>query len=264
MHDAACTGEARGECAIRGHEVVGECRERALPFRIPAARVANRLPCEGPVVDDARTGETRLAREGDRLGVRSEHEHAQSCGRGPEFRTQGADRPLEFAPSVGALSRWNVAGRMRGDERDAGATGRECTRDRAAASGPPGWDYGGRIEDEPGRARNGSGGNLGVAVSGRCRRPPGLAGRPGTRCRDGDRCGAGERRGALIGKGQPMTAHWGVADPAAFQGTDEQKTKVFWDTASIIKRRIELMLSLPLATLDKVSIQREIKDIGTR
>ena len=64
--------------------------------------------------------------------------------------------------------------------------------------------------------------------------------------------------------GQPMTAHWGVADPAAFQGTDEQKTKVFWDTASIIKRRIELMLSLPLATLDKVSIQREIKDIGTR
>ena len=64
--------------------------------------------------------------------------------------------------------------------------------------------------------------------------------------------------------GQPMTAHWGVADPAAFQGTDEQKTKGFWDTASIIKRRIELMLSLPLATLDKVSIQREIKDIGTR
>jgi arsenate reductase len=61
-----------------------------------------------------------------------------------------------------------------------------------------------------------------------------------------------------------MTAHWGVADPAAFQGTDEQKTKVFWDTASIIKRRIELMLSLPLATLDKVSIQREIRDIGTR
>jgi len=64
--------------------------------------------------------------------------------------------------------------------------------------------------------------------------------------------------------GQPMTAHWGVADPAAFQGTDEQKTKVFWDTAVIIKRRIELMLSLPFASLDKVSLQREIKDIGTR
>ena len=64
--------------------------------------------------------------------------------------------------------------------------------------------------------------------------------------------------------GQPMTAHWGVADPAAFQGTDEEKTKVFWDTAVILKRRIELMLSLPLASLDKLSIQREIKDIGTR
>lgn len=64
--------------------------------------------------------------------------------------------------------------------------------------------------------------------------------------------------------GQPMTAHWGVADPAAFEGTDEQKTKVFWDTAVVLKRRIELMLSLPLATLDRMAIQREIRDIGTR
>jgi len=64
--------------------------------------------------------------------------------------------------------------------------------------------------------------------------------------------------------GQPMTAHWGVADPAAFQGSDEQKSKVFWDTAVILKRRIELMLSLPLHSLDKMAIQREIKDIGTR
>jgi arsenate reductase len=64
--------------------------------------------------------------------------------------------------------------------------------------------------------------------------------------------------------GQPMTAHWGVADPAAFQGTDEHKTKVFWDTAVVLKRRIELMLALPLSSLDKMAIQREIKDIGTR
>jgi arsenate reductase len=64
--------------------------------------------------------------------------------------------------------------------------------------------------------------------------------------------------------GQPMTAHWGVADPAAFEGTDEQKSKVFWDTAVILKRRIELMLALPLASLDQMSIQREIKDIGKR
>ena len=64
--------------------------------------------------------------------------------------------------------------------------------------------------------------------------------------------------------GQPMTAHWGVADPATFQGSEEQGTRVFWDTAVVLKRRIELMLALPLASLDKMAIQREIKDIGTR
>ncbi len=64
--------------------------------------------------------------------------------------------------------------------------------------------------------------------------------------------------------GQPMTAHWGVPDPAAFDGTDEQKAKVFWDTAVILKRRIELMLALPIHSLDRMAIQREIKDIGTR
>lgn len=64
--------------------------------------------------------------------------------------------------------------------------------------------------------------------------------------------------------GQPMTAHWGVADPAAVEGTDEQKMKVFGDAAVVLKRRIELMVSLPLASLDRLSIQREIKDIGSR
>ena len=64
--------------------------------------------------------------------------------------------------------------------------------------------------------------------------------------------------------GRPMTAHWGVPDPSAFEGTDEEKAKVFWDTAVILKRRLELMLALPLASLDRLAIQREIKDIGTR
>ena len=62
--------------------------------------------------------------------------------------------------------------------------------------------------------------------------------------------------------GQPMTAHWGVADPTLFEGTDEQKAKVFFDTAMILKRRIELMLALPLASLDRLAIQREIREIG--
>ncbi len=64
--------------------------------------------------------------------------------------------------------------------------------------------------------------------------------------------------------GQPMTAHWGVADPSAFEGSEEEKAKLFWDTAIILKRRLELMLALPLASLDRMAIQREIKDIGTR
>ena len=64
--------------------------------------------------------------------------------------------------------------------------------------------------------------------------------------------------------GQPMTAHWGVPDPAAVEGTDVIKAKAFGDTLVILKRRIELMLSLPLHRLDKMAIQREIKDIGTR
>lgn len=64
--------------------------------------------------------------------------------------------------------------------------------------------------------------------------------------------------------GQPMTAHWGVADPAAFVGTLEDRARVFWDTAMALKRRIELMIALPLASLDRMAIQREIRDIGTR
>lgn len=64
--------------------------------------------------------------------------------------------------------------------------------------------------------------------------------------------------------GQPMTAHWGVPDPATVQGSDEQRAQAFLDTAVTLKRRIELMLALPLASLDRLAIQREIRDIGTR
>jgi arsenate reductase len=64
--------------------------------------------------------------------------------------------------------------------------------------------------------------------------------------------------------GQPMTAHWGVPDPGAFAGSEEDTAKVFWDAALILKRRIELMLSLPLASLDRLSLQKTLRDIGTR
>lgn len=64
--------------------------------------------------------------------------------------------------------------------------------------------------------------------------------------------------------GQPMTAHWGMPDPAAVEGDDAVREKAFLDAFITMKRRIQLMLSLPLASLDKLAIQREIKDIGKR
>jgi len=64
--------------------------------------------------------------------------------------------------------------------------------------------------------------------------------------------------------GQPMTAHWGLPDPAAVQGSPEQLQKAFLDTFVALKRRIELMLALPLASLDSLSLQRELKGIGQR
>jgi arsenate reductase (thioredoxin) len=62
--------------------------------------------------------------------------------------------------------------------------------------------------------------------------------------------------------GQPMTAHWGLPDPAAIEGSDAQKAKAFMDTAITLKRRIELMLALPLNSLAGMSLQREIDQIG--
>ena len=62
--------------------------------------------------------------------------------------------------------------------------------------------------------------------------------------------------------GQPMTAHWGVPDPAAVQGTPEQIERAFRDAYLLLDRRISLFLSLPLASLDGMAIQKEINRIG--
>ncbi|HLW74581.1 MAG TPA: arsenate reductase ArsC [Gammaproteobacteria bacterium] len=64
--------------------------------------------------------------------------------------------------------------------------------------------------------------------------------------------------------GQPMTAHWGVPDPAAVVGSDEAKLKAFRDTLMVLSRRIELFAILPLEKLDKLAIQKKIKEIGTQ
>lgn len=64
--------------------------------------------------------------------------------------------------------------------------------------------------------------------------------------------------------GQSMTAHWGMPDPAAVDAEEPVREKAFLDTFITMKRRIQLMLSLPLASLDRMAIQREISGIGTR
>ena len=61
-----------------------------------------------------------------------------------------------------------------------------------------------------------------------------------------------------------MTAHWGVPDPAASREATRSKRKQFRDRAVTLKRRIDLMLSLPIQTLDALALQREVKDIGQR
>ena len=62
--------------------------------------------------------------------------------------------------------------------------------------------------------------------------------------------------------GQPMTAHWGIADPAAVTGSDEEKRKAFSRAFAEMHRRIALFISLPLAKLDALAIKRELDKIG--
>lgn len=62
--------------------------------------------------------------------------------------------------------------------------------------------------------------------------------------------------------GQPLTAHWGVPDPAAVQGDDETKRRAFFDAYSALQRRIELFVNLPLTKLDRLSLKKRLDDIG--
>jgi arsenate reductase len=59
-----------------------------------------------------------------------------------------------------------------------------------------------------------------------------------------------------------MTAHWGVPDPAAAQGSDEQIARAYRDAFFMLDRRISLFLNLPLASLDRLAIKSEIDKIG--
>ena len=75
-------------------------------------------------------------------------------------------------------------------------------------------------------------------------------------------CDSAAKEVCPIWPGHPMTAHWGVPDPAAVEGTPEQTEKAFLDAYMMLEERISLFLSLPLSSLDSMAIKKEIDGIG--
>jgi len=64
--------------------------------------------------------------------------------------------------------------------------------------------------------------------------------------------------------GQPMTAHWGLPDPAAVAGSEAEKRAAFADAFRMLNNRIGIFVNLPVASLDKLSLQKRLDDIGRR
>ena len=62
--------------------------------------------------------------------------------------------------------------------------------------------------------------------------------------------------------GQPMTAHWGVTDPASVEGTEDEKRRAFRDTFLVLRRRIELFACLPFDKLQRLALQERVNEIG--
>lgn len=77
-------------------------------------------------------------------------------------------------------------------------------------------------------------------------------------------CDSAAKEVCPLWPGQPMTAHWGIPDPAAVQGTPEEIQRAYFQAFSALDRRISLFLCLPLASLDTFALQREIDDIGKK
>lgn len=62
--------------------------------------------------------------------------------------------------------------------------------------------------------------------------------------------------------GQPMTAHWGIEDPAAVEGTEEQKRRAFFTAYNQLHHRLSIFVSLPIGKLDRLSLQKRLDEIG--
>ena len=77
-------------------------------------------------------------------------------------------------------------------------------------------------------------------------------------------CDNAAREVCPLWPGQPMTAHWGIPDPAAASGTVEEVERAFSQAFASLDRRISLFLSLPIATLDTFALQHELDSIGKK
>jgi protein-tyrosine-phosphatase len=63
--------------------------------------------------------------------------------------------------------------------------------------------------------------------------------------------------------GQPMTAHWGVPDPAAVAGSDDDKRKAFQRAMSVLSARVNFLINLPIEKLDRLTLKKNLDDIGS-
>ena len=77
-------------------------------------------------------------------------------------------------------------------------------------------------------------------------------------------CDNAAREVCPLWPGQPMTAHWGIPDPATVSGTAEEVERAFSQAFASLDRRISLFLSLPIATLDTFALQHELNNIGKK
>jgi protein-tyrosine-phosphatase len=77
-------------------------------------------------------------------------------------------------------------------------------------------------------------------------------------------CDSAAAEACPVWPGHPVTAHWGVPDPAAVQGTDEQKRQAFKEAFTALSRRIDLFLALPLEKLEHLALKKKLDEIGGR
>ena len=75
-------------------------------------------------------------------------------------------------------------------------------------------------------------------------------------------CDSAAAESCPVWPGQPMTAHWGIPDPAAAEGTDAEKHLAFDDAYRMLNNRISIFVSLPMASIDKLALQKRLDEIG--